>query len=298
MSTDRDTTRTVRSWLEEGVTALPDRVLDAVLDRVPATPQRRSWWPAWRFAQMNTVRIAVAAAAVVVVAVLGYNMLPGRGGIGGPVTPPPTTVPTPTTAPSPTTRPLASPGPLPLDITPLGAGTYSLASFPVGVTVDVPAGWFSCIISPDEQGVCDRNPEAEESLGISFSIVTNVVADPCAASGQLLDPPVGPSVADLASAISGLKDFTATTPKDITVDGFAGKEFSVRAPVPPGGCFLRTWATANRTNGVGGGEVNLLRILDVNGTRVVIAGASNPALATPARAAAVQQVMDSIHFGP
>jgi hypothetical protein len=31
MSTDRDTTRIVRSWLEEGVAALPDRVLDTVL---------------------------------------------------------------------------------------------------------------------------------------------------------------------------------------------------------------------------------------------------------------------------
>ena len=51
MSTDRDTTRIVRSWLEEGATALPDRVLDAVLDQVPATSQRRSWWPAWRFAR-------------------------------------------------------------------------------------------------------------------------------------------------------------------------------------------------------------------------------------------------------
>ena len=42
MSTDRDTTRIVRSWLEEGVTELPDRVLDAVLDQLPATPQRRA----------------------------------------------------------------------------------------------------------------------------------------------------------------------------------------------------------------------------------------------------------------
>ena len=42
MSTDRDVTRIVRSWLEEGVTALPDRVLDAVLDQLPATPQRRA----------------------------------------------------------------------------------------------------------------------------------------------------------------------------------------------------------------------------------------------------------------
>ena len=49
MSTDRDTTRIVRSWLEEGATALPDRVLDAVLDQVPATSQRRPLWPARRF---------------------------------------------------------------------------------------------------------------------------------------------------------------------------------------------------------------------------------------------------------
>ena len=54
MSTDRDVTRIVRSWLEEGVTALPDRVLDSVLDQVPATPQRRvTWWPARRLPAMN-----------------------------------------------------------------------------------------------------------------------------------------------------------------------------------------------------------------------------------------------------
>ena len=42
MSTDRDVNRIVRSWLEEGVSALPDRVLDTVLDQLPATPQRRA----------------------------------------------------------------------------------------------------------------------------------------------------------------------------------------------------------------------------------------------------------------
>ena len=52
MSTDRDTTRIVRSWLEEGATALPDRVLDAVLDQVPTTRQRRARWPAWLFRLM------------------------------------------------------------------------------------------------------------------------------------------------------------------------------------------------------------------------------------------------------
>ena len=49
MSTERDVTRIVRSWLEEGVTTLPDRVLDTVLDQIPATRQRRAWWPARRW---------------------------------------------------------------------------------------------------------------------------------------------------------------------------------------------------------------------------------------------------------
>lgn len=84
MSTDRDTTRIVRSWLEDGVTALPDRVLDTVLDQLPATPQRRSWWPTWRSNRMNTyAKLLAAAAAVLVVAVVGYQFLPRNGGIGG-----------------------------------------------------------------------------------------------------------------------------------------------------------------------------------------------------------------------
>src|SRR4029077_3944808 len=84
MSPDRDTTRIVRSWLEEGATALPDRVLDAVLDQVPATSQRRPLWPPRRFNDMNsTLKFAIAAVAVVVVAVVGVTLLPRSGGVGG-----------------------------------------------------------------------------------------------------------------------------------------------------------------------------------------------------------------------
>ena len=75
MSTDRDTTRIVRSWLEEGVTELPDRVLDSVLDQVPATPQRHAtWWPARRFPLMSkTAKLTLTAAAIVLVALIGIR---------------------------------------------------------------------------------------------------------------------------------------------------------------------------------------------------------------------------------
>jgi len=99
MSTDRETTRIVRSWLDDGVTRLPDRVLDAVLDQVPATPQRRHRWSAWRFDQMPTyAKLLAAGAAVLLVAVVGARFLPGTGGAGG----------QPTGAPSPTPSVLAN----------------------------------------------------------------------------------------------------------------------------------------------------------------------------------------------
>jgi hypothetical protein len=85
MSTDHDVTRIVRSWLEEGVTAVPDRVLDAVLDQVPATHQRRAWWPARRFSNVNTyVRLGLIAAAVLVVAIVGIGFFARSTNVGSP----------------------------------------------------------------------------------------------------------------------------------------------------------------------------------------------------------------------
>ncbi|MEZ0240177.1 MAG: hypothetical protein ACAH65_05210 [Chloroflexota bacterium] len=123
----------------------------------------------------------------------------------------------------------------------------------------------------------------------------NVVRDPCGPRDDLLDPPPGPSVDDLVAAISGLAGFEATAPVEIIVDGFRGKELTVTAPQDAACTF--TWATPRRTNGVGPGEVNLLRIVDVDGTRVVVAGAYHPE--DPEHAenlAAIQQIIASVHF--
>jgi len=240
----------------------------------------------------NTIRIGLAAVAVVVIAIIAIQFLPDSnvGGPGPTDTPQPASTPAPSAAEGPSELPLG-------ELTDLAAGTYFLSSFPVQLTFDVPAGWFSCSPSPVEQAVCYEPSNNQPVIAVSFLIVDNVVTDPCQdqEGAELLDPPVGPSVDDLVAAISSLEGYEATTPQDITVDGFDGQEFTLTAP-DVHGCGA-TWATADRTTGMGAGEINLLRILDVDGVRVLISGAYHPV--TPeADVAALQQVMDSVHIEP
>ena len=268
MSTDRDVTRIVRSWMDEGVTQLPDRVLDLVLDQLPATPQRRAGWLARILTLTNkTTRLALAA-AVVAALVFGFRFL-STPTIGDKAEP----TPTPSVAASPPVSPISRPN----ASWPLDAGTYSLPDFPLVVTFTVPTGWHSCSESLVEQGVCHRSTDAQFDTRVSFLIVENVVADPCSLGDEPLDPPVGPSVDDLVTAISNLAGFEASAAALVTVDGYDGKRFTVTSPQDPG-CDLKSWATVDHTNGIHAGEVNLLEILDVNGTRLVIAGTYYPEL--------------------
>ncbi len=85
MTTERDpATRIVLSWLRQEAHENAERVLLRALDEVDTTPQRHPWWPAWRTHRMTTYpKLIAAAAAVLVVAIGGYQLLPGRSGSGG-----------------------------------------------------------------------------------------------------------------------------------------------------------------------------------------------------------------------
>ena len=87
MTRDDDFIGQLEGYLEEyeGSTPLPNEVRDAVRAQLPSIQQRPAWWPARRFPEMNSMmKLSLAAAAVVVAALLGYNYLvaPSVGGPG------------------------------------------------------------------------------------------------------------------------------------------------------------------------------------------------------------------------
>jgi hypothetical protein len=103
MSADRDVSRIVRSWLNEDAYEDATRVLDAVLDQIDATPQRRAIWPVWRFLTMNSaMRMGVAGVAVIAIALVGINLYRGSSvGPGSSTLPSPSASGAPSTSPSP-----------------------------------------------------------------------------------------------------------------------------------------------------------------------------------------------------
>ena len=269
----RDTERIVREWLESGATVLPDRVLDAVLDEVPAMRQRRRPIGRWLLRIRATRALGLAAVIVLGMALIGVNYLltPNVAAPG-----PPEELPTPRAATV-----------LPADGTRLTPGPYSISA-PVPLTFEVPAGLRACAVGR-EPAVCGMS-----IAELGFMTISNVVTDPCARPATLRDPPVGPSVADLVAALRELPGFDVHSVRALVVDGHAGVELEITAP--DRNCALTSWAGPDRVNGVAARETNRMRIVDVNGTRVVLALAYHPNT-PPGEMALLQQTMDSVRFG-
>jgi basic membrane lipoprotein Med (substrate-binding protein (PBP1-ABC) superfamily) len=177
-----------------------------------------------------------------------------------------------------------------------GTGTASFGEVPVRFTE--PDGWENI-----GWGVIKGDP----IYGLVFMEVGNTFTDPCRAIA--LDPPVGPTVEDLASAWADLPALDATAPTDITVDGFDGKQVEFTVPDYPtgeneddcaaGGHFLLLEGIGTPGDGYwaqGPNQHHQLWILDVDGTRVVIGAMWFPD--TPAQDRAdIDEMLGSIEIG-
>ena len=302
MTAHDDLDRQLNAFLEVGPTALPDQSFDAVRGRTEQTGQRVVIGP-WRLPEMNRiVTIGLSAAAVALAAFVGAQLLGSpSGGTGGPGDEPTTPAPTatigqgPSPAPSPSSQTAivhfpSFPGPP----RPVEAGTYDLGpEFPVLVTFVVPDGWLSCT---NNAGLLCLDGGVG---GVTIDIVTNVVADPCRTT--LRDPSVGPTADDLVAAISSLPWGAVTSTTDVTVDGIRGKEFEVTAPTGSecAGDAFAVWESLDgRVHEVIPGDSNRLRILDVQGTRVVIAGSYRPGITSSQDLAEINAIIDSVRIEP
>lgn len=296
MTANRDADRIVRAWLDLMPDEAPDRVIADVLLAVEATPQVR-WWPARGLRRLTPMTRFAAIAAVVVLgaALFGAALLTGGGGRNsGPALVPAAPSPTPAPSPSPSPRPVPSDG----DLSPIEGGTFLTQDpFLVPVTFTVPAvtvsgGWTAHLGGP--YGVFQGPRSGADVLG--FTIFNKVHADPCHAERGLLDPPPGPTAADLATALAGLPGLTATTPEDISLDGFTGKQITLTAPASFAGCSLAPDGYVFAELPLGAaldlqpGQRITLRIFDVDGQRLAIVEWDDTAQTN----AVVQQVLDSI----
>ena len=177
-----------------------------------------------------------------------------------------------------------------MDFEPLGPiepGTYFVdadldPSTPLRVVYDIPAkGWSNWI------GATKFGPE-DGHVGVSITTAVNLVTDGCRDHFAAV-PPVGPTVDDLATALSELAPFEVTTaPEDVTIYGYSGKHLEWTVPdIAFERCDagdLRSWIAPMDAAEVGDayygytgpGYREEFWILDVDGTRLMIAAERSP----------------------
>ena len=273
----------------EGLTPLPDAVRDAVRAELPKTKQIGPISGLMRNLNMAiqfppAARYGLVAAAVVAAVLLGATLFGGRPNVGGGSTPTP--IPTP------------SPIPPPLVGSALDPGTYTLRRAYGTATITVPAGWGSLEVI----GVTKERSEESFMAVLFWSFpddFNEVYSDPCDWSSSIIEPPVGPTVDDLANALAAQAMRGDAVPAAVTIDGYEGLvlEMSVPADLDLATCDLgefRSWLGRFHQ---GRGQIDRIYILDVDGQREVIVMNYMPG-ASEAELAEQQAVLESIDIVP
>ena len=227
MSTDRDLTRTVRSWLHEDQHEDADRVLDLVVDELDTTPQRRAVWLARRIPFMNgKLRYAIAAGVVAMASIIGMSYL-ASSNTGNDA--PPNTTPTPTPEPSVAASPTPAAG-LPEGQFVLSDGSVGKGGRPATVTIPAP-GWHgepqSGVLCKGELA-CDIPQHMAGMIGPWFGNLY-VYGDPCEWSSTKPDAPAS-TVDELVAALTAQQHRDASAPVDVTLGGYPGKFITLHVP--------------------------------------------------------------------
>jgi len=168
----------------------------------------------------------------------------------------------------------------------------------VPATVSLPPGW-------ETEEVFVLKSGAEPAFGLAFFDVLNIYADSC--QWEPLQPPVGPTVNDLVQAFASLPGFGGEV-RDVTVDGYQGKQIEYTVPdYDPATCRSGRFGLFREDSQPGlsdspnlwaqaPGQRNELRILDVDGTRLVVLAGHLPD-ASAQDLADLRSIMESVQIG-
>jgi len=244
MSADRDVNRIVRSWLNEDAYEDATRVLDAVLDQIDTTPQRRAIWPVWRFLTMSSaMRIGVAAVAVIAIALIGINLYRGSGVGSSPSDSPRASAPpepTQTPIPAVLTRPTDMPTDGVCEAERVCLGVVQADSH---VNADVFTPHFTFTVPPGQWQNRDQSDgtftlESIDNPGDFIAFYRSPTATK--ADGSPVTPAVGTSVDALSAWLTSNPLVTATTSTPVTVAGLHGIRTDITvapgAASRPAGC--------------------------------------------------------------
>ncbi len=246
----------------------------------------------------NFARIGIAAAAVLVIAVIGVNLLPGQGpGVGQ--------------APGPSPTATASPSPSPVALRlpfsgDLGAGTFYIEDRSITnaerFTFTVPDGW-----KTESDTFITKNGEEPGEVLLTPWVVSHVFRDACQWEGYRNLVDVGTTVDELVSALEDQEGRQASSPTDVTLGGFPAKriELTVPADLDTATCTdgnLRYWPGPGPDMSSGfccnpPGNTDAVYVVDVDGNRLVVVARHYPDSSMEDRAE-LQAIVDSIEIDP
>ena len=250
MTTSRDPEALLTAYLADGMSVLPDRVVDAVLDEVHRTRQRSVLGP-WRTQPMFKLGLAAAAVVAVVIggsALLGaFDAPPGPGAPSGSLeaTQAATTPPTPSPSPTPGLPEFPGPGPR---VTLTNGTTYWARPFSQSMTFTMPD--VTAELGPNAVAEGFTYGDGGHTMQITYvdSIVTMTIHDDfkidtnlCRPNGQTQEVPATPeAVGDWLHDQRNTEGLglTVTDQPDMTVDGRAAKVYDIELGFDCGGDYL------------------------------------------------------------
>jgi len=250
----------------------------------------------------NFARIGIAAAAVLAIAVIGVNLLPGQGpGVGQ--------------GPSPSPTPTATPSPSPVavrlpDSGQLDPGTYYIQGLQdrsiintERFTFTVPDGW-----TTDSNTFITKNGEEPGEVLLTPWVLTHIFSDACQwedTRQSLLD--AGETVDELVSLLVDQEGRQASAPTEVMLGGFPATriELTVPADLDTTTCTngnLRYWPGPGPDMSSGlccnpPGNTDVVYVVDVDGKRLVVVARHYPDSSDEDRAE-LQAVVDSIEIDP